>query len=290
LLKLSVANLTHLFLRFGYDDPENHNWNPLSALRSIDNGVDFLSLALQAITQAPKLRSFQFHRFIVLSPDFFWPQDQLDDDTKKVDSLSDSKGIPHWPSLEEFYIHLSIVAPDGSWLYEAPASGPEDSRPSTPDVSEPSTPSSDSDVPDDDYTRYEEYESGMSPQWLFRKEVRRKPFEVWVKSMIRATEEMPKLRKGLLHLAPWHYSDESYADVLCRQANGAHGRDWEIQLGREAGNPVSDELIHLLQSKIGPNENITIHVTDKAFYDDYFSWEFTSGAVPKSWIESTGGL
>jgi hypothetical protein len=274
LSKLVLDNLTYLQLQFGYWEPHNHGWKPHSALHSSDPKIDHFSLSLHKLTQAPNLRCFYFHRYISLSPIFFWPQS--DNDLNYFKENSHSKNTPDeclWPSLREFFINLSIVSPDGSWLFEAPPEGAEEEDPGTPYYSEPDdcASSDDSNTPESVSNRFEEYMTGVEPGWFFRSQVQPEKFALWVKSMARATKCMPKLQAGTLCMTPENQVFESFVEVQCRVTGKAEtDREWEIQLGEDVGEPADEELIMALEESAERRSCVQVHHPDYPSLSDEY--------------------
>jgi len=206
------------------------------------------------LTQAPNLRFFYFQRYICLSPVFFWPASGIDSAANDDTTVCQ----PHWPFLQEFFIDLSVVSPDGSWLFDAPPQGPEESEPGTPTQdsrgNSPYSNSSDnSNRPEPYNDNYEGYMTGERPCWMFRSQVRHAEFALWMKSMARATQCMPKLKTGTLCMVPGSdgYDYSAFVEIQRRVAEEVGTRsEWEIQLGRDVGEPMDKELVEFLEGSV----------------------------------------
>jgi hypothetical protein len=227
------------------------------------------------LTQAPNLRFFYLQRYICLSPVFFWPTSDID---LAASSNSEDTTVckPHWPFLEEFFIDLSVVAPDGSWLFDPPPQGPEEPEPGTPTLdsrgnSPNSSASDNSNIPDSFNDGYEDYMTGAQPYWRFRSQVRHAEFALWIKSMARATQCMPKLKTGTLCMYPESYIDHASVEVQCRVAEEVGtGREWEIQLGRVVGEPMDRELVEFLEGTMERGGRVKItHPGRYSLGEDY---------------------
>lgn len=206
---LPAQSLKRVDLNLFNQDPSNQNFNLSSALPMFAPSTDHLSLALHALSQSPKLTHLSLKGDIVLSPCFFWPDDDDNDPSAKA---------PFWPCLEDLDVYLNITTPSGHWLYvrdpsdSDPEPDPVDEDPLTPtdllqldEEENGSTHSSDSDnseVPDTFNARLQEHLDGTSPSHRFRTMLDGDRLHPMLMAMARAAGRMPAVRRLALHLNP----------------------------------------------------------------------------------------
>jgi hypothetical protein len=272
---LSIANLTTFDLEFLYEEPKNHGWTPHPILQASGQG-DALSQALHQISQAPNLRIFRIGEPIIISTEIFWPLRPNPSKTQ-IENGSHTQvkhGSPFWPSLEEFYIVLSSVLPDGTWMFSGVPGSPSPSlsledrgRASPPpwfgerfdgDIDDHEVSGNDSDdsnIPDKIPALREPLETGATPCWQFRRLMRDDVYESWARSMALATECMPKLKTGLLSMRSGLGGDvgehwDCYIHTICQTLDNG-GKEWDIQIGQGIIFDLNMNLQRFLQEKAG---------------------------------------
>ena len=88
--------------------PRNHSFRVPRATESHCPQDDELSRALRAfLQQSPCLESIEIGSVFgaSITPSFFWPSDD------------ERAAAPRWPALQKLVVHISAVAPDGTWLF-----------------------------------------------------------------------------------------------------------------------------------------------------------------------------
>jgi hypothetical protein len=264
---IPLVALTIFDLHFDYSEPRNHGWKPHSLLAN-QNAPDSLSQALRKVSQAPNLRFFRINFDAVISPEMFWPQ--VDVSNNSFETLKKDPPNEFWPSLEEFQIRPSAILPDGTWMFSGVPGSPslriDDNPPRWPKwfrekYGSDGEPEDMSDYDSDNSNNpnrcpalYEKQETGRNPQWEYRRAVKEDMFETWIRSMGHATQLMPKLKTGTLCLEPrgrivgdfW----SCFVDVECRASN-AGGREWEFQIGDSMEFCPSAGLYRFLEERTG---------------------------------------
>lgn len=225
-------------------DPSNQSFILPSALPQFAPTTDHLSLALHTLSQSPNLTRFSLKGDIVLSPCFFWP----DDDPPTV--------TPFWPRLEFLDVNLNITTPTGHWLYMRdpsrsspdPDPDPDDEDPLTLteilrlDESSHSSDSDNSEVPDIFSERVQEYLDGAHPSNQFRTIIDGERLNPMLTAMARAACHMPAMGSLTLHVNTKSLSglDVQYITTTSKLPHGPNRR-WEVFIGEEAKwNPPDD--------------------------------------------------
>jgi hypothetical protein len=100
---------------------------------------------------------------------------------------------------------------------------------------------------------------GRRTEKLFRSVAGPDGVKAWVRAIALLVEQMPELRVNTHRLSPfWCHVEELSFEIECRQVKGAHGRDWQVQLGPETGGYVDDGLKELLKRSAGDEGSVEV--------------------------------
>lgn len=264
LFHLPVQHLTSFYLEMSCSTPNNHSWQNASALHPSEPEIDWLSIGLHHISQAPNLRTFMLDKSIALSPTVLWPGTISDENNSKQtteDNAVDQGKTPYWPSLRQFLIRTSAVSPDGSWLYD----GTPSERPDSPFIDFDDyvdIQSIDSNEPDILNDKIEGVESGNLPTWCFRDTLRTLPFVEWIKAMTLSIQRMPKLRSGIFTMTPaWQLDEREAKDFRVDvefKVNQQSMKEWVFHMGVDLKYSLDPEVLQLIDQVAGKDVNVQV--------------------------------
>jgi hypothetical protein len=194
---IRCSTLTYLNLSYRYEEPCDQRFVNAD-VRDIHKGSthDALSTSLHnLIVRCPKLKTIKLDGSICIDESFFWPQ-----------NLILGADEPRWPDLQEFWVHLSPVRPDGGWWLDNHSGMPieeptavDDRRPDSSDDSDSDDQPDSSRFPDDSPRpdRYDAYREGLQTGDAYYCAFRTQPTESLERLLVaaaRAATNMPNLR------------------------------------------------------------------------------------------------
>lgn len=190
--------LRSLHLHYESSEPLNHSFNP-GDLRSADETVDALSIALRTLTSSPDgvLTELHLSGPFILSPHFFWPAHDEESTNEKL-SLS---------TLQRVTIESSIITPERTWYYTGdPASVPiytdelRGADEPDSDSDSDSNASTDSLIPDSFNDRREALLNGEIPSHNWRTQLDAPYVDTLISAIAKGVQNMPDLKRLSLNM------------------------------------------------------------------------------------------
>lgn len=263
---LSLQSLRNLHLNLFNIPPTNHNFNLQSVLLSSSLPTDHLSLVLHKLSQSPNLTTLTLQGDIVISPSFFWPENQ---NKRQSTDPEPDPDLPLWPHLQHLEVFLNVTLPNGDWFYLRDPDDPDDddewmdedavtASDLELDDSVHSSDSDNSEVPDIFNEHLQSRLDGSAPGHHFRKVLDAEKIQPMLIAMAHAATRMPEIRRLVLFLSMESLSGVQ-VEYLAPGEPGPGGRmgdegeeweransdkkTWHVIVGQESKWKVPEELV-----------------------------------------------